>query len=277
MSKFKKLKISVVIPVYNEAENINACLDALSAQKLPVHEVIVVDNNSTDFTSSVVKEHKFVKLVNESRQGVGYARDTGFMIATGDILARLDADSIVSNDWSSKIIDCFKTNNYQAITGSVSYYGFRFNKLASKFDLLVRRIANFFMPSMPFLLGSNMAMTKGAWLNVKDNLCMSRRIHEDIDLAIHLHRQGYKIGFSKILKSQISSRRYHSNSRDLTSYCLALPRTYLLHDSLYFIPCLRLAITTLSLYLPARKIIQLLKPIRATAHEVRVDPTANVV
>ena len=277
MSASKNFNISVVIPVYNEAENINACLDALAAQKLPVHEVIVVDNNSTDSTSLIAKEYNFVKLVCESRQGVGYARDKGFRVASGDILARLDADSVVAEDWSENIAAIFESGKFQAITGPVRYYGFRYDKFADYFDFTVRRIAHTTMPGMPFLLGSNMAILKNAWMNVQDNVCMSKSIHEDIDLAIHMQRYGYNIGFCKNVKVAISSRRYHSKAKDLTAYCLALPRTYLLHDSIYFIPCLMLVFGCLGLYLPIRKLLRLLSPVEPAITETRVDPTTNIV
>ena len=277
MSASKNFNISVVIPVYNEAENINACLDALANQEFPVHEVIVVNNNSSDNSCSLAAKYDFVKLIHETRQGVGYARDKGFSVATGDLLARIDADTIVSPDWSIRIQETIMKNDFDAITGAVSYYGFRFNWLASGFDLIVRKFTNFFMPGMPFLLGSNMVVNKSAWIDVQKMLCRSKQIHEDIDLAVHLDNQGYKIGFIGSVKAMISSRRYHSKAKDLYGYTMALPRTYLLHDSIYFIPCLMLVFGCLGLYLPIRKLLRLLSPVEPAITETRVDPTTNIV
>jgi glycosyltransferase involved in cell wall biosynthesis len=60
----------VVVPVYNEERFIGPCLDAVLRQDEPVHEVIVVDNNSTDSTGRVLTAYgKSVALKRESRPG----------------------------------------------------------------------------------------------------------------------------------------------------------------------------------------------------------------
>lgn len=277
MNKSLKFKISIVIPVYNEAHNINACLDAIARQNSAFHEVIVVDNNSDDQTVELARQYTFVKIVKEPRQGVGYARDRGFAAATGDILARIDADTIVSDTWLHSIAEIFNAGSYQAVTGAVTYYGFRFNRLASNTDLAVRLTGKMLFSKMPFLLGSNMAITKNSWLETNANLCHSNRIHEDIDLAIHLQKLGYSCGFSSKMQVAISSRRYHSKAKDLASYAMALPRTYLLHGSGYYLPNVLLVFTCLALYLPIRKLMKIFSPIESAMSEPRVDPTTNIV
>jgi glycosyltransferase involved in cell wall biosynthesis len=74
------MKISIIIPVYNEAESLNACLDAIANQTIKPYEVIVVDNNSLDDTRLVAKAYDFVTLISETKQGVVHARSTGFYI-----------------------------------------------------------------------------------------------------------------------------------------------------------------------------------------------------
>ncbi|MGB9637557.1 MAG: glycosyltransferase, partial [Microgenomates group bacterium] len=76
----KKPLISVVIPAYNEENYIEDCLRSVLAQDFPKkdYEVIVVDNNSTDNTASFVKNNfSEVRLVQEKRQGVVFARIKG--------------------------------------------------------------------------------------------------------------------------------------------------------------------------------------------------------
>src|SRR5487761_1699776 len=99
------MKISIVIPVYNEADNLSACLDAISNLEVMPYEVIVVDNNSTDNTVAIANLYDFVTVAHESRQGVVHARTKGFNLAKGDIIARIDADSVLPYDWTINVDD----------------------------------------------------------------------------------------------------------------------------------------------------------------------------
>src|SRR5687767_9222428 len=109
------MKVSIVIPVYNEADRLAACLQAISRQKVMPLEVIVVDNNSTDKTRTVALSFPFVKLVAEKRQGVVYARDTGFNLAEGDIIGRIDADTILPPAWTDQVINIFNDLKISAV------------------------------------------------------------------------------------------------------------------------------------------------------------------
>jgi len=98
--------VSVVVPVYNDPEGVRDTLESLVAQTYPdgSHEVLVVDNGSTDHTPSVVEEFATaadtVELLVEDRiQGSYAARNRGIRHAEGDIVAFLDADVTVSEGW----------------------------------------------------------------------------------------------------------------------------------------------------------------------------------
>ena len=92
--KHKELTLSLIVPVYNEETYLDACLSAIANQTIPPDEVIVVDNGSTDKTRQIAKQYRFIKIVQESRKGVLYARNKGFVLARGDIIARIDAVTI---------------------------------------------------------------------------------------------------------------------------------------------------------------------------------------
>lgn len=83
-------KVTVVIPVKNEAKNLPWLFDRLPQG---IHEVVVVDGHSTDDTLDVVRRLcPQARVVEQTRRGKGNAMVTGFSIATGDILVMLDAD-----------------------------------------------------------------------------------------------------------------------------------------------------------------------------------------
>ncbi|WP_339924771.1 glycosyltransferase family 2 protein [uncultured Cyclobacterium sp.] len=91
-----KLKVSVIIPVFNGAVLIERCLDAVFSQNLPKDtelEVIVIDDGSTDETVSLLHNYRHqIKVLGQRRKGPAAARNQGILDATGDYLAFLDAD-----------------------------------------------------------------------------------------------------------------------------------------------------------------------------------------
>lgn len=93
--------ISVIIPVYNDAERLRLCLDALAQQTYPRDrfEVIVVDNGSTSPPCELVESYPFCRFAVESRPGSYAARNCGLQIARGEILAFTDSDCIPAPQW----------------------------------------------------------------------------------------------------------------------------------------------------------------------------------
>jgi glycosyltransferase involved in cell wall biosynthesis len=87
------MKISVIIPSWNRADRLAAALDSVFAQSLPPHEVIVVDDGSTDNTRELLSRHyPNVRYIFQQNKGVSQARNTGITAATGDWIALLDSD-----------------------------------------------------------------------------------------------------------------------------------------------------------------------------------------
>src|SRR3954454_23790611 len=82
--------VSVVIPAMNEAENLRVVLPMVPDW---VHEVILVDGNSTDGTPDVAREIlPSIRIVKQHGRGKGAALRSGFAAATGEIVVMLDAD-----------------------------------------------------------------------------------------------------------------------------------------------------------------------------------------
>ncbi|GGV59064.1 hypothetical protein GCM10010294_06750 [Streptomyces griseoloalbus] len=90
--------VSVVIPAYNSARTLAACLDSVYAQTCPIHEVIVVDDGSTDATARIARGYPCTLVRHEPNRGVSAARNAGIAAATGDILFFLDSDEALGPD-----------------------------------------------------------------------------------------------------------------------------------------------------------------------------------
>ncbi|HET9721873.1 MAG TPA: glycosyltransferase family 2 protein [Candidatus Saccharimonadales bacterium] len=225
----KTQTLTLVIPAYNEEGYLQACLDSVAEQTVMPDEVIVINNNSTDETAKIAKEYSFVTLIDEPKQGVFFASKTGFNTAESDLIGRIDADTILPDDWIEKILDYFKRADIAAITGPVDYYDMPFPRTNHFFDHSLRLFAYRWIQETPFLYGSNYAIRRTVWQAVESELCPQSDIHEDVDLAIHLVRSGQKILYTKDILSNASARRYNSSFKAFMGYIRMGQRVYNRH------------------------------------------------
>jgi len=120
------MRISFVIPAYNEVERLPQCLAAVERElaRTPCDaEIIVVNNASTDNTGDVARSYDYVIVVDEPKKGLVRARHAGFQASTGDIIANIDADTMLTNGWLEKVLEEFKNDeNLAALSGPYIYY-----------------------------------------------------------------------------------------------------------------------------------------------------------
>jgi glycosyltransferase involved in cell wall biosynthesis len=190
--------LSVVIPARNEEAFLGPCLDALGAQRDPADEIIVVDNDSADATA-VVAARPGVMVVAEPRRGITYARNTGMDAATGDLIARIDADTVVTPGWAEAIRRAFATTpELAALAGPAG-----FTRL-SHGDHVVGRGAYEFVRAahrvtigmVPVMYGHNMALRRSAWAGIRDTVTVGDdAISEDLDVTLALVHGGKRIGY----------------------------------------------------------------------------------
>jgi glycosyltransferase involved in cell wall biosynthesis len=88
------MNVSVVIPLFNSEEWVRETLDSVLAQTLTPNEIVVVDDGSTDASTSVVKEYSRVKLIHNPGNGPNAARNHGFRNTNADAVAFLDDDDL---------------------------------------------------------------------------------------------------------------------------------------------------------------------------------------
>lgn len=117
------MKVSLVIPAYNEEKYIGECLRTALKHAPGLYEIIVVNNASTDRTVEVVRSFSGVKVVGEPTKGLTSARQRGFMEATGEILVYVDADTRIPQGWFEQILREFGKNQHLAcLSGPYVYY-----------------------------------------------------------------------------------------------------------------------------------------------------------
>jgi len=93
--------VSVIIPIYNGEKFLQSTLESVFAQTYSNIEVIVVDDGSTDNSSSIAKSFPDVRYIGQKNMGVSTARNRGIEFAAGDYIALLDADDL----WDPKKIE----------------------------------------------------------------------------------------------------------------------------------------------------------------------------
>jgi glycosyltransferase involved in cell wall biosynthesis len=129
-------RVSIVIPAFNEAPNLEHLLPRLPK----VHEVILVDGNSTDGTiERSVAIMPDIKVVQQTRKGKGNALICGFKAVTGDIIVMLDADGSADPDEIERYV--------AALTSGADFAkGTRFAKGGGSDDITaLRKTGNFFL------------------------------------------------------------------------------------------------------------------------------------
>jgi glycosyltransferase involved in cell wall biosynthesis len=280
------MKVSIVIPVYNEVDQLGACLEAIARQTFKPLEVLVVDNNSTDGTAGVVESYDFATLLHEPKQGVVHARTRGFDAARGDIIARIDADSLLPDDWVASVSQVFADSSVDAVSGVALYYNVACASLFNAIDLFFRRRLSWQLKDRVYLWGANMAIRRSAWQRVKPGLCERGRMHEDYDLAIHLQEAGGTVIFDERLRVAVSSRRIDVGYLDFMRYVWVSPQTYAQHGISQRWHMYWVVLICIIGYLPARLLHRGYDPklggfswSRLFAKQMavrRVDPTANV-
>lgn len=230
--------VSIVIPAYNEAQIIRRCVTAALAQTVAPHEIIIVDNLSTDETVSVVQDlmgefpKAGIRLIHQRlHQGIIPARNYGFDAATGDVIGRIDADSIIDSEWVHAVQTVFADETVMAATGPVSYHDMPLKKFGLQADRRVRRLVSSLAQEYQFLFGSNMAIRRSAWEEIARDVCYDPEnlMHEDIDLSIHLSDHNLKVVYAPRMVGGMSARRLRDSPKEYRHYVMRFERTYAHH------------------------------------------------
>jgi len=159
------MKISVVIPAFNEESLLGKCLESFKRQEfLDEYEIIVVDNASTDHTADVARSYG-VKLVFEPHKGVVSARRAGANAAKGEIIIQADADTSYPADWLKRLYCYFLSHPRNlAVSGAYVYDAPpRWAPIEHTFRGLVNLFGSALLGRPPLVSGAAFAFCRDAY------------------------------------------------------------------------------------------------------------------
>ncbi len=202
------MKISIIVPVYNEVKTIEEILSRVIKSRLPKgikKEIIVIDDGSTDGTKGLLKKEfhnpgKIKLILHRKNKGKGAAIRTGFKKATGDIFLIQDADLEYDPSYYQKLLKPIITGRTKAVYGS-RLKNLRFNLWGkNKTPLALHYLGNKFLSgATSFLYGGEITdMETGYKVFTKDALK---------DIEINADRFDFEPEITaKIIKKGISIR-----------------------------------------------------------------------
>lgn len=202
------MKVSVVIPAFNEQAFLPRLLESLQKQTFQEsYEVIVVDNNSTDKTADIAKKYG-ARVVFEKRAGYAYACNAGFAAAKGDIIARADADYVQPKQWLEKIYNAFANDPSLIATGGPIYpLESNFVQNCFAYPAIVIWMHLLRLLGRGFLF-PNMAVRRG-WYEKTGGFDTHLQFGEDTEICLKLKRIG-KVTYNPNLYVYTSIRRIQS-------------------------------------------------------------------
>lgn len=119
------MKVSILLPTYNNQKTLEACLKSIRMQDFPAkeYELMVIDGGSTDKTRDIVKKYGAI-LINNPDRVEEKARILGIKKAKGELILFVDADNVLmGEDWLEKMVEPFKDK--QIAFADTLYFGWR--------------------------------------------------------------------------------------------------------------------------------------------------------
>ena len=223
------MKISFVIPAYNEELYIAECLESVFSELKSSDcdaEVIVVNNASTDRTGEVASSFPSVIVIDEPHKGLTHARQAGFRLSTGDLIANIDADTRLTKNWINKVLEEFSDEKLIGLSGPFIYYD-----ASRKVRFMVRifyyagflsyLINKFIFKVSSMIQGGNFILRREALEKIGGYDLKIKFYGEDTDIARRIHSVG-DVKFTFSLPMYASARRLNKEGVVKTGFLYAM-------------------------------------------------------
>lgn len=200
------IRVSVVIPTLNEEAGVRQTLEHVFAQTITPHELIVVDNGSTDHTVDIVSSFSGVKILHQTLRGVGNARNMGAHHSTGDVVWFVDTDCRPKRNHLERAMQLFEDARVGMVTGPADFERKHRMQLQRVYATLVRFFGTMFRGATA--VGANLFVWRASFLRVGGFDTRGACMLEDVALAMAIVRKArQKVVYKHDLTMHTSRRR----------------------------------------------------------------------
>ncbi len=217
-------RVSFVVPAYNEERLLPACLAAIQAEidrSGCDAEILVVNNASTDGTGRIAAMTPGVIVVDQPLKGLVQARSAGFEAATGELIANIDADTLVPPGWLDRVLAEFaRSPKLVVLSGPYDYYDVPVHIRAAARVFYAVGFATYVFNKR--IVGVGSMVQGGNFVLLRDALAgiggFSDRFTfygEDTDIASRMSRVG-DVKFTYALTAKSSGRRLRGDGLIMT-------------------------------------------------------------
>jgi GT2 family glycosyltransferase len=195
-----EISVSVIVPAYNAAQQITPCLRAILASNYPPHEIIVVDDCSTDRTAECAG-HLPCRLVRTpQRSGPAAARTIGIGHARAEMLLFIDSDIIVRPDTIRMMLESFAAQpGIASVTGDYDSGG-AYHNLGSLYQRCYTAYKREFLPPRGAYINTAIFCIPPRTMDDAGGFRSDIYTGEDYELGLRLTRAGYVNYFNRAIK-----------------------------------------------------------------------------
>src|SRR3989344_140522 len=224
------MKISFVIPAYNEEKYLGDCLRSVveAVKEIPFPtEILVVNNASTDRTREVASGFHGVRVVDEPRKGLTRARQRGLESTTGELVANIDSDVRLPKEWPMKALRAFEEYpDLVCLSGPFIYYDLSaftraMVKIFYRLGILFYHTSRFIVGRGALVQGGNFILRRSALERIGGVDTRIEFFGEDTDIARRMSEVG-RVEFISELSVLSSGRRLQSHGIINTGVTYAL-------------------------------------------------------
>ncbi len=196
------MKISVLIPCHNEEKAIKACVESCLNQTYAPHEIIVVNDGSTDATASILRafgDRIKVVTIPKATGNKSRAQEYGLQWITGDAFVTTDGDTILCPKFIEKVAKNFKDERIAAVCGYVKSIRHNWLTACREIDWMLaqdlHKLAQSYLNAIVVIPGCAAAFRTDIFkqhLNFEHDTTT-----EDMDLTFKLHKRSFKIIYNR--------------------------------------------------------------------------------
>ena len=192
------IKVSVVITNYNYSQWIATAIESVLNQTYPAHEIIVVDDCSTDNSQEIINRYPVIKLFQKENKGVVQCRNWGMWETTGDFIINLDSDDFISPTYIEKVVKKQRETQVQVVFTDMHVFGnVDYDHRYPEFTLQELRI-NQCIPSVCALMDRHIFSLTGGF--------REDTIYDDYEFWLRVATKGYDF-------AQVHEPLFHYNRK----------------------------------------------------------------